>query len=360
MTLAGYLEEHYGLLVLLLGLFVISISDAHLERGIIRRIITANFMLFVYSVVCYLEEYLGDQNYYSPLRAFLSAVCYSLIVFTLVHIIIIVYPKRPFIFWIPAVTNSVLCFLSLKTGIVFTISKDNHFFRGPLGYLTYIITGLYLIYFIYLVCHSKTVRRIEDFSIPLFMIFNSLICIFMPLYWDTMTRHWFNVTISIDIIFYYIYLLQQYTKRDPLTRLLNRQSYYSDADRFANTLTAIVAMDMNGLKAINDKYGHAAGDIALRTIADCFWNAVNHNQRIYRVGGDEYVILCNSTSEDEVKDLIKRINDELKKTTYSCSIGYAMKHEDSTLDSLYKAADKMMYEEKKFYYEQKNRDRRKR
>ncbi|MCR5835798.1 MAG: GGDEF domain-containing protein [Lachnospiraceae bacterium] len=360
MTIAGYLEEHYGLLILLLGLFIISISDAHLDRGIIRRIIISNFMLFVYSVTCYLEEYLGDQSYYSPLRPFLSAVCYSLIVFILIFIIMIVYPKRSIVFWIPAVTNSVLCFISLKTGIVFTISKDNHFSRGPLGYLTYITTGLYLFYFIYLFWHTRNVRHIEDFSIPVFMIFNSIICIIMPLYWDSMTRHWFNVTISIDIVFYYIYLLQQYTKRDPLTNLLNRQSYYSDADRFANTLTALVTMDMNGLKAINDMYGHAAGDIALKTITDCFLKTVNQNQRVYRIGGDEYVILCASTSEDEVKDLIKRINEGLKETTFSCSIGYAMKQEDSTLDSLYNSADKMMYEEKKLYYEQKGKDRRKR
>ncbi|MBE5957647.1 MAG: GGDEF domain-containing protein [Lachnospiraceae bacterium] len=360
MTIVGYLEEHYGLVILLFGLFIISISDTHLDRSVIRRIIASNFLLFVYSITCYLEEYLGDQNYYSPLRPFLSAVNYSLIVFTLVHIIMIIYPKHPFIFWIPAFINTFLCFISIETGIVFTISKDNHFQRGTLGYLTYFITVVYLVYFIGKTFHSRNIRHIEDYSLPLFMSINSLICIMMPLCFDSMTRHWFNVTISIDIVFYYIYLLQQYTKRDSLTNLLNRQSYYSDADKYNTTLTAIVAMDMNGLKDINDRNGHTAGDIALKTIADCFLRASNANQRVYRIGGDEYVILCNSTTEDEVKDLINRIKDDLKNTTYSCAIGYAMKQEDSTLDSLYHTADKMMYEEKKKYYQQSGKDRRKR
>ena len=112
-------------------------------------------------------------------------------------------------------------------------------------------------------------------------------------------------------------------------------------------------MDMDGLKKINDENGHAAGDVALKTLADCFWKSASTNQRVYRIGGDEYVILCSNSTEDEVKDLIMRIKEKVNSTAYSCSIGYAMKTEDSTLDSLYQQADANMYKEKKLYYEKK-------
>ena len=65
----------------------------------------------------------------------------------------------------------------------------------------------------------------------------------------------------------------------------------------------IVSIDMNGLKEINDKEGHAAGDKALETIAICFLSATTTKETVYRIGGDEFVILCRRVSEDEVKQL---------------------------------------------------------
>ena len=119
-------------------------------------------------------------------------------------------------------------------------------------------------------------------------------------------------------------------------------------------------MDMNGLKEINDHNGHTAGDTALQTLADCFWKAANRGQRVYRIGGDEFMILCLGISESEVLTLIERIRQETAKTSYTCSIGYAMKTEGSTIDTLYQNADSMLYEDKKLFYERSGKDRRKR
>lgn len=80
------------------------------------------------------------------------------------------------------------------------------------------------------------------------------------------------------------------TQKDSLTGLLNRQAYYADVDSERQSITAIVSLDMNGLKVINDNLGHSAGDEALVTLSLCFMKALKRRQSGYRIGGDEFVI----------------------------------------------------------------------
>ena len=350
MSVFDYFSDHWGMLVLILGMTIALTSEIHLEKRMVNQIAATNVMLLLYSVACYIETYLGNQENFSILRPVLSAVCYSLIAFILVNIVMIVYPKQKAYLLFPAILNAVLCFISIPTGIVFTIDENNHFQRGTLGYLTYFINALYLAYLLINVFKSGRKQK-EDYRILFYMALTSLFCLVAPLFVETADMHWFNITIAVDIMLYYVYLLQQFTKRDPLTKLLNRQTYYSDADKYINDVTAVITMDMNGLKEINDSEGHVAGDTALKALADCFWTAAHKKgQRVYRIGGDEYVILCLGSGEDDVKSLIERIRAEVSETPYTCSIGYAMKSEGSTIDSLYHQADEMLYEEKKEFY----------
>lgn len=334
-------------------------SDTHLERRMIYRISLTNAMLFLYSVVCYIESWLGNQTQYTVLRPILSACAYGLMSFILVCIIMIIIPEQKKILLIPAILNTVLCFISIPTHIIFYISKDNHFVGGSLRYLPYCVAAVYLIYLlIFLFCRRKYEK--EDFVLLLFMAVTALLCFLVPLYWNNISDHWFNITVSINVLLYYVFLLQQFTKRDPLTNLLNRQSYYRDEEKYSDSITAVVAMDMNGLKELNDSNGHLAGDTALKSLADCFLRAAKNGQRVYRIGGDEYTILCIDTEKMEVVKLVQRIRDEVAKTEYTCAIGYALRFEGSTLDRLYQIADEMLYEEKQEFYIQSGKTRRKR
>ncbi|SEK79391.1 diguanylate cyclase (GGDEF) domain-containing protein [Ruminococcus sp. YRD2003] len=358
MSVTGYLYDHWGLLVIVIGIAIIIHSDIHLERRMTFRILLTIMMLFGYSVSCHVESYLAEQAEYTILRPILSALNYSLIAFILVNIVMIVYPMQKLYLYIPALLNAALCFISIPTGIVFYISEDNHFGRGMLGYLTYFICALYLIYLICNLFKNKTYQK-EDIHLLVFMSVTSVMCLVMPLIMDSMTEHWFNVTIAIDLLLYYVFLLQQFTKRDPLTKLLNRQSYYADAEKMWDHITAIVTMDMDGLKTLNDSEGHTAGDTALKALADCFRKASQRSQRVYRIGGDEYVILCIGSSESEVKALVGRIKQEVAKTPYTCSVGYAMKEKNNTIDDMYNSADSMLYVEKEQFYITSGKERRK-
>jgi diguanylate cyclase (GGDEF)-like protein len=113
---------------------------------------------------------------------------------------------------------------------------------------------------------------------------------------------------------------------------------------------------MNGLKAINDNEGHAAGDEALSTLASCFKKATKSKYFVYRVGGDEFVIIGVRSNEKEIKELIERIEKNVSETRYHCAIGYSYKAGgDGDIDEMLKESDEMMYANKaKYYSEQKS------
>ena len=116
---------------------------------------------------------------------------------------------------------------------------------------------------------------------------------------------------------------------------------------------------MNGLKTINDTLGHAAGDEALDTLALCFHKALKSNQFGYRVGGDEFVILCRKTSQDEMMELIGRIENNVGKTKYNCAVGYSFSSDGKkSVEDMLRESDVMMYDAKERYYSERGEARR--
>ncbi len=358
MNVIHYISENWGLLVLLAGFFLVLVTDVHLERKMIRRILLIVAMLFVYSVTSYAETFFGNQTHYSIARAVLSAVNYSLVSLILANTTLVLFPAQKRWLYVPALLNIVLSFVSIPTGVVFYFSPENVFGRGPLGFLPYITSGFYLLYLTFQLFLRRKSRR-EDRILLGYITLTSVACLAVPLFLDNANSNWYYLTITVNLVLYYLFLLQQFTKRDPLTGLLNRQSYYADAEKHAGAITAVVAIDMNGLKQINDTKGHAAGDAALKTLADCLWQATSRSQRLYRIGGDEYVALCQNSREEDVRALIENIQTEVAKTPYTCAVGYAMRADGLSVEKAYQLADRMLYEEKKKYYLSSGKERRK-
>ena len=193
----------------------------------------------------------------------------------------------------------------------------------------------------------------------MFIVGSSLISIIIPIVSWGSFENWFTTSIAVSVFVYYVFIVQQLTKKDVMTGLLNRQSYYADLEKTGD-ISAFISLDMNGLKKLNDTEGHLAGDVALTTLADCFTKAAGFGQRIYRVGGDEFMIVCRRCSEDAVKELISKINANVSQTIYQCSIGYCMYEPGMSLDELYNKADDNMYKQKQeFYKRHSEMDRRK-
>ncbi|MBO7519515.1 MAG: GGDEF domain-containing protein, partial [Clostridia bacterium] len=169
----------------------------------------------------------------------------------------------------------------------------------------------------------------------------------------------FCSTLGAALFIYYVFEILQQTKKDSLTGLLNRHAYQADININPGEITALISIDMNGLKTLNDTLGHAAGDEAIVTLALCFCRSLKSRQFGYRVGGDEFVILCRKTSKAETMKLIKRIETSVGETKYRCALGYSYSENgEKSVEDMLKESDMMMYAAKERYYEETGKVRR--
>ena len=248
---------------------------------------------------------------------------------------------------LPGILNTLIAPTALFSGVCFSYSDKNEFVRGPLGYSAFAASGFYLILLVILTNKLYKMEHTYESLIAIFIAVTNTIAVILEAFfrYDGLI----NTTGAVSIAFYYMYLTTQQFKRDPLTRALNRRYFYLDADHLMESkcLTAVISIDLNDLKRLNDENGHAAGDTALCTIVACIQNILPRGCHLYRTGGDEFMILCSRVSKDDVPALIDHMRRELSKTLYCCAIGFATPDADEDFEHICSIADAAMYANKK-------------
>lgn len=139
---------------------------------------------------------------------------------------------------------------------------------------------------------------------------------------------------------------------DTLTNIYNRNKFIDDREAMAEAgekNIGVVYMDLNGLKEINDKKGHAEGDNALREMARRI-GSVFGGHTAYRVGGDEFVVFCRGIKEKDFDALTDKFIESLHDCDYKIAIGTQYAGEDSSLDDIIRIADENMYRDKMAFY----------
>ena len=168
-----------------------------------------------------------------------------------------------------------------------------------------------------------------------------------------------NSTVAVTALEYYIFLYTEQTQVDSLTGLFNRETLFLDIERMGRSITGIIEFDMNGLKYLNDNFGHTEGDKGIKTIAGIIKEVAKKDMYIYRVGGDEFAILAINSSEEDLKETIAKFTEELSKTSYYCSVGYSYRgHENMSFNEMNKEAEKRMYKAKDEFYKNSPFERR--
>lgn len=146
--------------------------------------------------------------------------------------------------------------------------------------------------------------------------------------------------------------LQYMSYRDMLTTLYNRNRYIQVLEGMqAKTVikTSVAYIDINGLKRVNDLYGHEAGDRLIINTARSMLAILPENA--YRVGGDEFVLICFDMDEKIFRSKVRDICDSIAAKRISVSVGVVWEESSSELETMLRRADDLMYEEKKKYYE---------
>lgn len=156
--------------------------------------------------------------------------------------------------------------------------------------------------------------------------------------------------------------LEFYAFTDPMTGVSNRRTGLMILEKEltmvsrSDTSLSICFIDVDGLKAVNDTYGHAEGDSLINFIVSCIKSSVREIDTVSRMGGDEFFIIFPGCNESNALDVVDRICDKLKEHNkrgekpfkYSFSYGIIEITNSSNLSAndVIKAADKKMYDNK--------------
>lgn len=141
---------------------------------------------------------------------------------------------------------------------------------------------------------------------------------------------------------------------DTKTRVYNKNKYEEMVTEYYPKVEriAVVFWDLNNLKHINDRYGHAMGDKAIEKLSSVLYDHSSERCRVYRIGGDEFLMIIDNPYENETGCIVKSVKEKLEannaddKIKVSSAVGYAF-GEGSDVLKVVEEADARMYENKK-------------
>jgi diguanylate cyclase (GGDEF)-like protein/PAS domain S-box-containing protein len=150
--------------------------------------------------------------------------------------------------------------------------------------------------------------------------------------------------------------LRYLSSHDALTGLYNRAYFEEEMNRLELSRRypiSIVIGDVDGLKWVNDRYGHAAGDEVLRRVGQVLMTSFRNEDVVARIGGDEFAILLPAMDADKAQKVLDRVQEALaaplaedQRPLMSLSLGIATAHKGNILASVLKEADDRMYKSK--------------
>ncbi len=276
----------------------------------------------------------------------------------------VISKRRKLLSALPVTIFNILTLTTPWTHLMFYIDKDYEFHYGPL----YILQSVVLYGYIVLTSGKAFFRaqdkqdyanRSKHLSIASFCIFPLVCGIWQMQSGGTPVL---SMGITLALLQVYINLQNEKISIDPLTQLNNRNQllrYLSGKMKSASNgkQLYLLMMDMDYFKKINDQYGHIEGDKALVRVATALKKVCSrYRSFVCRYGGDEFIIICETSKEEKIKSLCTELNEQLAQENEAAgapyflhlSIGYAVYTDEmKTIPDFIHEADKMLYEVKR-------------
>ncbi len=243
---------------------------------------------------------------------------------------------------------------------IFWVDEINRYRRGPyIAFIVLLNTAVLVLTVLAALTKKRDIEKRYFVSlvvfgmIPLTGNFLQFIFVGTILLWPS---------VAMAVIYIYIFIENQRDAKDYLTGLMNRRQI--DARILSRLATlekqggfAVVMIDMDGFKSINDEFGHNEGDRALVQVASLIFRAVRSVDRVARFGGDEFIVFLEEESESEVVKVIERIYGAMEKfngikvlpyrLALSCGYRIVLPGESLPYLDLIHQADQNMYQVKK-------------
>ena len=149
--------------------------------------------------------------------------------------------------------------------------------------------------------------------------------------------------------------LEYLSNMDLLTSVQNRNSMNNRVSQFMNGKVqykslAVIFADLNGLKPVNDKYGHDAGDELLKKASSALKLTFSKSE-IYRAGGDEFLVIILDQPKEDIETKVQKLHENSENTdNVSFSLGFYYNENGGNIRTAMHEADVRMYEDKKQFY----------
>lgn len=271
--------------------------------------------------------------------------------------------RRLPLYALPLAAAELLTAASCFHKLVFTVDADNLYARGPLYVPFVALTFGYFLYTYVLLLRALRRERAAAkrreirflFLYPLFPIVSAVVqsfCFGLAIIWTSSV---------VSLLILYFNLQNAQITTDALTGINNRRRFESYIDaklsgRRRMPMLFLLMIDINHFKSINDRFGHLAGDGAIRRTAQLIVHAVRRDDFVARIGGDEFVVVGERENEAEMLRAAQAIEQAIAAfdrdggAAYelSVSIGCSFAHEwqNKTADELISEADAAMYLQK--------------
>ena len=166
--------------------------------------------------------------------------------------------------------------------------------------------------------------------------------------------------------------LERMADEDSMLPIANRRAFVRELTRLISyserygTAGSVLYFDLNGMKDVNDRFGHAAGDEVLRHFARLLIANVRDSDVVGRLGGDEFGVILAQADETQAREkarsLIEAVNAQPvvwngESLTLSCAVGIHQFSAKQNADEALSKADADMYDEKRRYYAEMNKQR---
>ena len=263
------------------------------------------------------------------------------------------------LFGIPILINLGMVFVNLFTPIIFNVSSEGVYSRGPLFFAVAAIGFSYIFLAIFhLLTYRKKIRR-RDF-LP--MIFFALPVLFGGLLQTIVfgiSSTWTSLSVSVLLV--YLFIQSKIIQTDYLTGLYNRREFdvkLSDISKrdLKHTTFGLLMMDIDDFKHINDKYGHAMGDLALQAVSNVLRQNFRLDDFVARMGGDEFAAILELDKVNDIDLVIQRVNESLSAYNLNNHLPFELHmsigkgvfdgKKDHSLHEFIKLVDQRMYDEK--------------
>lgn len=320
------------------------------EKRLTKRFYPVVVLLFCLIIIDNIDYYCIDSCNIGVFHKAIAMLGYDTRLFIMASLLDIVIERisveKSNLIYIPAFLNTIIILPCLWSDIVFSYEPVTcNVIRGQLAFVPHIISAVYVLILLILGIRNMLLNKAQE-GVLLFIC--SVLCVggvYVEMQYQL--RGVLVGVIAFNMVFYYMYLHIEHFKYDTLTGALNKESFYADIEKFSkHYITALLSIDMNDLKVINDTKGHLAGDKALKKTAYVINKNLGLGCFLYRVGGDEFAVICTKINYKMVKDMVTKITVELTKADTICAIGSAEWQSNMNFEEVYRLADENMYKNK--------------